>query len=144
MTPEQEAEQRRIVEGQEQLTRERNATYAKHARRANRKALVLLLMVLNPEQREEFRKDGRFHVIGGSTGTRYRIRKGRVGNIDVFNGKRVAYRLCAHPTDGVPDYDVMASQALYLQDPNSEREFVSKANRHEVIRAPEVMEALAA
>jgi hypothetical protein len=100
-------------------------------RRAKRKALTLLMRLLNPEQRQEFRKFRHFHVIGGSSGNRYRIRVATFANIDVLcvNGT-VMYRLCAHPTGDVPVYDVMAAQLLHLQDPLTERRFLQWANVH--------------
>jgi hypothetical protein len=138
----QEQERRRMEEWR-RVAKEQHAELQRKERRASRKALVLLLMVLNPAQREGFRKTQAVHVHGGATGTRYRIRRGGVGNIDVFQGNRVAYRLCAHPANGLPDYDVMAAQALHLQDPRSEREFVAQANRHEVLRQRDELVAAA-
>jgi len=98
-------------------------------RRANRRALILLTKLLNPEQRQEFRKSGHFQVIGGSTGDRYRIRAGMIANIDVLRDDgTVKYRLCVLPTGGVPVYDVMAAQLLHLQDPDSEPRMLQQAN----------------
>jgi hypothetical protein len=104
-------------------------------RRANRRALVLLLHTLVDEQRADFRQHGYFHVRGGASGIRYRIRKGRVANIDVFDGAEVKHRLCAHPGVWTPDYDTMAAQALHLGDAANESAFVSVANIHPVPRA---------
>jgi hypothetical protein len=100
-------------------------------RRAKRRALILLMTLLNPEQRQEFRKFRQFHVIGGSSGNRYRIRVAAFANIDVLcaNG-RVKHRLCAHPAGDVPIYDVMAAQLLHLQDPAAEQRFLQRANVH--------------
>jgi hypothetical protein len=100
-------------------------------RRAKRKALTLLMRLLNPEQRQEFRKSRYFHVVGGSSGNRYRIRAAMFANIDVLcaNG-RVKHRLCAHPTGDVPVYDMMAAQMLHLQDPVTEQRFLQQANVH--------------
>jgi hypothetical protein len=100
-------------------------------RRAKRKALSLLMRQLNPEQRQEFRKFRYFHVIGGSSGNRYRIRVATFANIDALcaNG-RVKHRLCAHPAGDVPVYDVMAAQLLHLQDPAAEQRFLQRANAH--------------
>jgi hypothetical protein len=100
-------------------------------RRAKRRSLSLLMRLLNPEQRQEFRTFRHFHVIGGSSGNCYRIRVAAFANIDVLcaNG-RVKHRLCAHPTGGVPVYDVMAAQLLHLQDPVAEQRFLQRANVH--------------
>lgn len=103
----------------------------KRARRAKRRSLTLLMKLLAPEQRQEFRKFGHFHVIGGSSGNRYRVRPATFANIDVVCGSgTVMYRLCAHPAGDVPVYDVMAAQMLHLQDPATERRFLQQANVH--------------
>lgn len=103
-------------------------------RRAKRKALLLLLKQLNPEQRQEFRKYRHFHVIGGSSGDRYRIRVDMIANIDVLRDDgKAKYRLCVRPVDDVPMYDVMAAQLLHLQDPRTEPRFLQQANIHSTL-----------
>ncbi len=98
-------------------------------RRAKRRALVLLTKLLNPEQRQEFRKSGYFHVIGGNSRVRYRIRAVTIANIDVMGDDgKVKYRLCVAPAGGVPLYDVMAAQLLHLQDPIAEPRLLQQAN----------------
>lgn len=96
--------------------------------RARGRALDLLIALLSPDQRQEFQLCRFFHVIGGSTGTRYRIRVASFANIDVLDsvGKPM-YRLCAHPAGDIPVYDVMAAQMLFLQDPATEERFLLKA-----------------
>lgn len=110
------------VREQEQIRRDR---------RAKRRALTLLLKLLSPQQRQEFREFRHFHVTGGRSGNRYRVRAATFANIDVLyaNG-RVKHRLCAHPTGDVPVYDVMAAQMLHLQDPVTEQRFLQRANVH--------------
>ncbi len=96
--------------------------------RARRKSLALLLRLMSPEQRQQFRQSGSFYVVGGSTGDLYRIRSGKIANIDVLRDEsRVKWSLCAHPK-GVPMYDVMAAQLLHLQDPLTEKRFLLRAN----------------
>jgi hypothetical protein len=98
-------------------------------RRAHRRSLILLVKLLTPEQREEFRCTHQFHVTGGSTGCRYRIRTGRTANIDVLRDDgRLRYRICVVPVGGVPVYDVMAAQMLHLQDPTTEEALLMTAN----------------
>lgn len=100
-------------------------------RRAKRRALSLLIRLLDPEQREEFRTCRYFHVIGGSTGARYRIRVAPFANVDVLRADgKVRHRLCAFPAGDVPVYDVMAAQMLHLRDPASEQRFLQRANIH--------------
>jgi hypothetical protein len=107
-------------------------------RRAERRALVLLTRLLNPEQRQEFRNSRHFHVVGGSSGDRYRIRVGKIANIDALrNDGTVKYCLCFHPTGGVPVYDVMAAQLLYLQDPVTEQRLLRQANIYPARRPEE-------
>lgn len=106
----------------------------RHARRAQRRALTLLMGLLSPAQREEFRASRQFHVIGGGTGTRYRIRAAALVNIDVIGSDgTVTHRLCAHPAGDVPLYDVMAAQMLHLQDPVTEQRFLQQAYVHSVV-----------
>jgi hypothetical protein len=131
-TAEQIEENRRNREFVLAETARREAELARaqrEARRANRRALVLLMMLMSPEQRAEFRQHGHFHVIGAKTGQRYRIRRGTIGNVDVLDGERVKHRLCAHPT-GVPEFDVLAAQLLHLQEAANEEQFVRTANIH--------------
>lgn len=100
-----------------------------HERRATRRSLILLMKQMNPGQRQEFREHRYFHVTGGSSGDRYRIRVGTIANIDVMReGGIVKHRLCARPADDVPVYDVMAAQLLHLQDAASEPRFLLLAN----------------
>jgi hypothetical protein len=99
--------------------------------RSEQRSLSLLLALLNQEQRHEFQVYGYFHVTGGSSGDKYRIRVDSAVNIDVLgqNGA-VRYHLCAHPMGNIPMYDVMAGQLLYLQDAASEKRFLEHAIRH--------------
>ncbi|TFW10312.1 hypothetical protein E4K72_01570 [Oxalobacteraceae bacterium OM1] len=109
--------------------------------RAKRRSLGLMLSLLTPEQREEFRTRRYFHVIGGSSGTRYRITVAPFANIDIIGPTgRPMYRLCAHPGGDVPVYDIMAAQMLHLQDPATEMAFLRRANVHALVtqsRRPE-------
>lgn len=102
--------------------------------RPKRKALALLLRLLREDQLAEFCEHKHFHVVGGHTGTRYRIRKGRIGNVDVYNNGVIIHRLCAHPNIGCPDIDVMIAQKLHLESPEDELPFVQKANVHPLPR----------
>jgi hypothetical protein len=102
--------------------------------RAKRRSLTLMLSLLNPQQREEFRNYHYFHVIGGKTGVRYRIRVASFANIDIIgpNGRTMS-RICAHPAGDVPVYDVMAAQMLHLADAATEKTFLRYANVHPVV-----------
>lgn len=112
-------------------TREKLVQEAIQKGRAEQKAHSLLLSLLNKEQRYEFQAYGYFHVTGGGSGNRYRIRVDSAVNIDVLgeNGT-VRYHLCARPAGNIPMFDVMAGQLLYLQDGGAEKRFLERANRH--------------
>jgi hypothetical protein len=113
-----------------QRKREMAQQAIRNKRRATDKAYSLLLNLLNSEQRQEFEALGHFHVTGGASGDRYRIRIGSVANIDVLqNDGMVKHCLCAYPTGDIPVYDVMAGQMLYLQDPLAEKRFLVQAIR---------------
>lgn len=101
----------------------------RNERRAKRRALILLLKLLNPEQRQEFWKYRYFHVVGGSSGERYRIRADMIANIDVLQPDgTVKHRLCVRPAGEIPVYDVMAAQMLHLQDAQTELRFLRQGN----------------
>jgi len=134
---------------QEQLEAQRNLELAtqkamRKDRRAERKALSLLMSLLNPEQRRDFRECRHFYVTGGSSRERYRIRVGMIANIDVLgNDGKVKYRLCVTPTGGVPVYDVMAAQLLHLQDSVTEEQLLRQANVHPAVPEDRVCSRLA-
>ena len=112
----------------------RNAEAIRQERAAKRRALGLMIRLLNPTQSAEFRHALHFHVIGASTGERYRIRVESIANIDVLGDDgRIKYRLCVQPANDVPIYDAMASQMLQLQDPVAEIRLLKQAN---VVPAP--------
>ena len=99
--------------------------------RAEKRALSLLLNLLNQEQRHEFQTDGHFRVTGGSSGNRYRIRSDSTVNIDVLSKDgTVRYYLCGRPTGDIPMYDVMAGQLLYLHNAGIETRFLAQAKKH--------------
>jgi hypothetical protein len=87
-----------------------------------------LLAHLTPAQRRTFEENRWFVVQGGNTRQRYRIRtESYTGNIDVLDGERVAYRLCAHCSN-VPLYDHHLAQKMSLEC--DEENFLRVANRH--------------
>lgn len=106
---------------------------------AEKRAEELLLENLSLRQRNEYLKDQYFVVHGLKH--RYRVRKGRTGNIDVVakDGK-VLHRLCAHPGDSVPDCDTMLAQKLSLEV--AEDDFLLMANVHRTYDNRQVLEPL--
>lgn len=97
---------------------------------AQRRARNLLLEFLTPLQRETFR-DLRHIVVRGASGQRYRIEEGRIGNVALLGPDgQPLHRLCAHPREIVPDADTMLTQLFMLRDPETERQFLERANVH--------------
>lgn len=127
----QELEARRQAAEAARIEAQRYAAEAERKRRAaKRRATVILMRNLTPEQRESYKLHKMFEVLARS-GQRYRINRGRVANVDVLDEKgKVKHRLCAHPDVFCPDEDTMLAQKLMLE--NLEQEFVRTANVHRV------------
>lgn len=123
-----------------QLARESRSRQVLLRAQAEQKALSLMLSLLSREQRDEFDKFGYFHVTGGSSGDRYRIRRNSGVNVDVL-GKdgHVEFHLCARPCGDIPMYDVMAGQLLFLQDRDAEAHFLQHARRHVTLLFPAML-----
>lgn len=95
---------------------------------AEARAEKLLLENLSLQQRLDYEKH-RYFVVHGRNKTRYRIRRGRSGNVDVVTKSgHIEHRLCAHPNEYVPDCDTMLAQKLMLEF--DEANFLRVANRH--------------
>jgi len=94
---------------------------------ARERARALLHRHLSDRQRISLVQSSYFDVRTAS-GRRYRIRQGRVRNVDQLNdeGFRVA-TYCAHPGIECPDEDTMLTQLLWLQ--HDEEHFLRIANR---------------
>lgn len=117
-----------------QDARERRGRAMRQRVHAEQRARSLLLSLLDGEQRADFEAGGYFHVTGGGSGERYRIRADSAVNIDVFGPDgSIRFHLCARPAGNIPMYDVMAGQLLYLQDSRTEARFLEQANRHVTI-----------
>lgn len=108
--------------------------------KAEKRAEELLLTLLNEEQKRQFKSENAF-VVHGRSGLRYRIRRGRVGNVDVIERDgRLRHRLCAHPIDNVPNCDTMAAQKLMLEC--DDLDFARRANIHPVNPGQIILPAL--
>lgn len=108
------------AERQQRLDKLREAERA-----AELRAEEVLLMCLNPVQEMEYRQHGCFHLQVNER--RYRINKGRTGNVELIHEGLPVYRYCAHPDLWTPDQDVMLAQMLMLQ--TDEKRFLATANR---------------
>jgi hypothetical protein len=83
---------------------------------AEQKAHALLCAWLSPEQAQQYNSQKQFEVIGSDTGTRYRIRHGRMVNIDQLDsaGDRVCV-LCVVPEGNLAASDCMLAQKIALE-----------------------------
>ena len=113
----------------EQIERDREAAIV--ARKAAKKAMRLLNGWLTAEQRHEFKMRGHFHVIGGETKRRYRIKRGAVMNVIELDAKgKPLLGHCFTLPGQLPDGDVMLAQKLALE--LQEYEALAKANVFEI------------
>jgi hypothetical protein len=80
------------------------------------RALALLKQNLSSSQREQFDGHRFFDVIGGTTGTRYRIHQAYQMNVEELSagGKR-ARLLCFAPQGRLPICDVLLAQKIALE-----------------------------
>jgi hypothetical protein len=80
------------------------------------RALELLKQNLSSSQREQFDGHRFFDVIGGTTGTRYRIHQAYQMNVEELSagGKR-ARLLCFAPQGRLPICDVLLAQKIALE-----------------------------
>jgi hypothetical protein len=83
---------------------------------ADARALALLRSWLTPEQDREFAARGKFEVIGGDTGTRYRITCRAVMNVLQLDptGRPVA-QWCFTPVGNLATGDVLLAQKIALE-----------------------------
>jgi hypothetical protein len=97
---------------------------------AQQKALALLRLWLSPEQAAQYNSKKHFDVVGSDTGTRYRIRQGKIMNIDQLDsaGNRVC-RWCFAPEGKLAAGDCMLAQKIALE--TFETNVLAIANRSE-------------
>jgi hypothetical protein len=95
------------------------------------KGLRLLRSWLSPEQALQWDALSEFDVVGSHTGTRYRIRRGKVMNVHELDraGNTVAY-WCFAPKGHLPMGDVLLAQKIAIE--TMERETLKAANRNSV------------
>lgn len=109
-------------------------------KKAEERALELLIENLSLQQRLDLKERGHFFVNGRS-GCRYRIRKGQSGNIDIINERGIiTHRACVHPSIYVPDSDAMLGQKLRLE--HDDVELIRIANRTVLMPEAPVLPAL--
>ena len=87
--------------------------------------MELLLSALSPQQRVEYQEKHHLTLIIGDK--RYRIHKGRTGNIQLLDGQdKVIKCFCIHPREQCPLDDNVLAQKLLLE--TNEEEFLRVAN----------------
>ncbi len=115
------AEERRVQQQREYERRVEEERVKRVA--AEKKAYDLMMTYLTPEQRDEYERLQRFHVIS-SNGKTYRIKKGSHGNIELLEEidgkKRPVESLCVQPKGQLPCYDSMLAQKLHLETDEDE------------------------
>jgi len=80
------------------------------------RALELLKQNLSSSQREQFDGHRFFDVIGGTTGTRYRIHQAYQMNVEELSaGDKRARLLCFAPQGRLPICDVLLAQKIALE-----------------------------
>ena len=83
---------------------------------AEQKAHALLRAWLSPEQAQQYNSQKHFEVIGSDTGTRYRIRHGRMVNIDQLDsGGNKVCMWCVVPEGNLAASDCMLAQKIALE-----------------------------
>lgn len=86
------------------------------SKEARKRGMRLLEQNLTPRQRQQYAEHKHFDVIGGRTGRRYRIRHGRLMNIEELDEQGFRIRgLCFHPQGRLVAGDVMLAQKLALE-----------------------------
>lgn len=113
-----------IAEYQKQCEKEEIKRKAAEVR-----AEELLIACLSPEQIKQYQQNGYFEADVNDK--KYRIKKGRSGNVYLIEAGKPKYKYCAHPSTWTPDQDVMLSQLLMLQ--TNEQKFLSTANRTQLM-----------
>ncbi len=96
-------------------------------RPAEQRGIALLRSWLTPEQAKQWDSSGEFDVIGGETGTRYRIARGTAMNIRQLDlvGHTIA-QWCFAPEGKLATGDVLLAQKIALE--TMERQALALAN----------------
>jgi hypothetical protein len=84
--------------------------------RAEKRAVALLLSWLTPEQEKQWQARGDFDVIGGDTGTRYRITYRAVMNVHELDADgHPVKQWCFAPEGRLAAGDIMLAQKIALE-----------------------------
>jgi hypothetical protein len=95
--------------------------------KAEWRAFALLRSWLTPDQERQWLACGEFEVIGCETGTRYRLARSPVMNIEQLDpAGRTVRKWCFMPSGGLVLGDILLAQKIALE--TMERETLAKAN----------------
>jgi len=93
------------------------------------KGFRLLRSWLSPEQAQQWDALSGFEVVGSQTGTRYRIRRGKVMNVhELDRAGNIVAHWCFAPKGNLAMGDVLLAQKIALE--TMEREALKTANRN--------------
>jgi hypothetical protein len=96
---------------------------------AEERSFRLLRSWLGPEQAQRWDAVSEFDVLGSHTGTRYRIRRGKVMNVhELDRAGNVVAHWCFAPKGNLPMGDVLLAQKIALE--MMEPETLKTANRN--------------
>ena len=128
-TPEMVAERERRAAEHRRLQEEETRKRAL----AEERATQLLVSMLSEEQKRDFAAHGHFFVDALVSGRRYRIDKGRSGNIKVIDRVTGVWTesLCIHQRDYVPVPDTMLMQKLLIETAEDELRRVANITRRD-------------
>jgi hypothetical protein len=125
---------RRFAEGVHRTQNAWQWTIDDPVKKVNKRAEKLLLSHCTKKQRKQYKANQYFVVIGGETGTMYRIRRASQINIDVFVDGEIEYKLCtvADPrkNSGLPIEDQLLAQKTMIE--LQENHFLEIAKRWEL------------
>jgi hypothetical protein len=93
------------------------------------RGLRLLRSWLSPKQAQQWDALNEFEVVGSHTGTRYRIRRGKMMNVhEVDRAGNIVAHWCFAPQGDLPMGDVLLSQKIALE--TMERDALKMARRN--------------
>jgi hypothetical protein len=98
---------------------------------AEERGFRLLRSWLSPKQAEQWDRLSEFEVVGSQTGTRYRIRRGKVMNVHELDGSgKIIAHWCFAPKGDLAIGDILLAQKIALE--TMERDALKSANKNPI------------
>jgi hypothetical protein len=98
------------------------------------RSLQLLRSWLSAKQVQQWDAVSEFEVVGSHTGTRYRIRRGKMMNVhELDRAGNIVARLCFAPKGDLPMGDILLAQKIALE--TMERDALKMATRNHILVA---------